>query len=130
MERFQRLGTRMVKGLRGLSYEDRLRRFNLFTIERRLLGGGDLILACNLFQGRLNAPLDENFEASAESNLRRHDFPLRHRRFRLAKRKAAFSVRLPKHRNTLTLEVVSAPSVEAFKRLLDCNWASIFPQLP
>ncbi len=40
MERLPRLGTRMVNSLRGLSYEDRFRRLNLFTIERRLLRGG------------------------------------------------------------------------------------------
>ncbi len=39
MERLQRLGARMVKSLRELSYEDRLRRLNPFTIERRLLRG-------------------------------------------------------------------------------------------
>ncbi len=129
MERLQRLGTRMVKSLRGLSYEDRLRRLNLCTIERRLFRG-DLILAYNLFQGRLNIPLDEIFEAPAERNLRRHDFQLRHRRFRLARRKAAFSVRLPKHWNKLSQAVVTARSFKAFTRLLDSNWASIFSQLP
>ncbi len=67
------MATRMVKSLRGLSYEDRLRRSNLFTIERRLLRR-DLILAYKLFQGRLNATLDEIFETPAERNLRRYDF--------------------------------------------------------
>ncbi len=94
MESLQRLATRMVKSLKGLSYEDRLRRLNLFSIERRLLQGG-LIPVYNLFQGRLNVPLDEIFEA--EKKLRRHDFQLRHCRFRLAKRKVAFPVRLPKY---------------------------------
>ncbi len=129
MERLQRLSTRMVKSLMGFSYEDRLRRLNLFTIEMRLLRA-DLILAYNLVKGRLNVPVDEIFEAPAERNLQRHHFQLRHRRFRLARRKAAFSVRLPKHWNKLPLEVVTAPSVEAFKRLLDSNGASIFPQFP
>ncbi len=78
-------------------------------------------MAYNLFQGRLNVPLNEIFEAPAERNLRRHDFQLRHLRFRLARRKAAFSVRLPKHWNKLPLEVVTSPSVEAFKGLLDSN---------
>ncbi len=113
---------------RGLSYEDPLRRLNPFTFERRLLRG-DLNLAYTLSQGRLNVPLDDIFEALAERDPRRHDFQLRHRRFRLARRKAAFAVRLPKHRNKLPLEVVVAPSVKAFQRLLGSNWASIFPQL-
>ncbi len=52
IDKLQHLATRMVKGLRDLSYEDRLRRFNLFSIEQRLLRG-DLILANNMFRVEL-----------------------------------------------------------------------------
>ncbi len=55
MERIQRLATRMVKGVRELSYEDRLRRLNIISFERRRLRG-DLILAYNIFHGRLDLP--------------------------------------------------------------------------
>ncbi len=34
MERIQRLATCMVKGMRELPYEDRLRRLNIFSLER------------------------------------------------------------------------------------------------
>ncbi len=37
----------------------------------------------------------EFFEVPAERNLRRHDFKVRHRSFRLLWRKAAYSVKLP-----------------------------------
>ncbi len=126
MERLQRLAWSMVKSLRGISYEERLRRMNLFTIERRLLRG-DLILACNLFQDPLNGPPDKFLD---ERNLRLHDFQLRHRCFRLARRRAAFSVRLPNHWNRLLLEEVTAYTVEALKQLLDSTWIFIFPRLP
>ncbi len=62
MERLQRLATRMVKGMRELPYEGRLRRLNLFSRERRRLRG-DLILAYNIFHGRLDFPHAEFFEA-------------------------------------------------------------------
>ncbi len=55
MERIQRLATRMVKGMRELPYEDRLRRLNISTFERRQLRG-DLILAYNIFHGRFDLP--------------------------------------------------------------------------
>ncbi len=51
MERIQRLATSMVKGMRELPYEDRLRRINIFSLERRRLCW-DLILAYNIFHGR------------------------------------------------------------------------------
>ncbi len=94
MERIQHLATNMVEGMRELPYEERLRRLNLFSLERRRLCG-DLILACNIFHGRLDFSQAEFFEAPAKRNLRGHDFKIRHRSFRLMRRKAAYSVRLP-----------------------------------
>ncbi len=52
MERVQRLATCMVKGMRELLYEERLRRLNLFPLERNRLRG-DLILAYNIFHEQL-----------------------------------------------------------------------------
>ncbi len=68
MERIQRLATRMVKGMRESPYEDRLRRLNIFSLERRRLRGG-LILAYNIFHGRLYLPQAEFFEAPADRDL-------------------------------------------------------------
>ncbi len=112
--RLQRLATRMVKGMRELPYEERLRRLNLFSFERRRLRG-DLILAYNIFHGRLDFPHAEFFEAPAERNLRGHDFKIRHRSFRLLRKKAAYSVRLPGLWNSLPSHIVNAPSLGAFK---------------
>ncbi len=82
-----------------------------------------------MFQGRLDMPLKEFFEASSERNLRRHDFQLRHRRFYRARRGAAFSVSLPPKLNALPLGVVTAPTLDLFKRLLDDRWAYLFPDI-
>ncbi len=78
MERKQRLATCMAKGMRELPYEDRLRRLNIFSLERR----GDLVLVYNIFNGRLDLLQAEFFEAPSERDLRGHDFKLRHRSFR------------------------------------------------
>ncbi len=80
MERKQRLATGMVKGMRELPYEDKLRRLHIFSLERRWLCG-DLILAYNTFHGRLDSPWAEFFEAPSERDLRGHDFKLRHHNF-------------------------------------------------
>ncbi len=113
MERIQRLATRLVIGMRELPYEDRLRRLNIFSLERRRIRG-ELILAYNTLHGRLHFPQAEFFEAPADRDLRGHDFKLRHRSFRLLQGKAAFSVRLPISWNKLPMEMVNAT-----KRLLD-----------
>ncbi len=55
MERLQRLATHMIKGMRELSYGDRLRRWYIFSLERRWLGG-DFSLAYNIFASRLDWP--------------------------------------------------------------------------
>ncbi len=60
MECIQRLATRMVKGMRELPYEDRLRRLNIIFLERRRRRG-DLILAYNIFHGRLDLQQAEFF---------------------------------------------------------------------
>ncbi len=44
--------------------------------------------------------------------------------------KAAFSVRLPISWNKLPMEMVNAPTLNTFKRLLDLAWFSLFPSLP
>ncbi len=129
MERIQRLATRMVKGMRELPYEDRRRRLNIFSLERRRLRG-DPILAYNILHGRLDLPKAEFFEAPAKRGLRGHDYKLRHRSFRLLRRKAAFSVRLPISWNKLPMEIINSPTLDTFKRLLDSAWFTLFPSLP
>ncbi len=119
----------MVKGMREPPYEERLRRLNLFSLERRRLRG-DLILAYNIFHRRLDLPQAEYFEAPAERNLRGHIFKIRHRSFRLLRRKAAYSVRLPGPWNSLPSHIFNAPSLGAFKRSLDVAWPSLFPDRP
>ncbi len=108
-----------------LLHEERLSRLNAFSLERRRLRG-DLILAYNIFHGRLDFPQAEFFEAPAKRNLRGHDFKIRHRSFCLLRRKAAYSVRLPGPWNSLQNHMVNA-TLDAFMRSLDVAWPSLFP---
>ncbi len=77
---------RILRRCSTLPYEERIRRLNPFSLERRRLRG-DLILTYNLFHGRLDFPQVEFFEAPAERDLRIHGFNIRNRSFSLLRGK-------------------------------------------
>ncbi len=105
-----------------------LRRPNIFSLECHQLRG-DLILAYNIFHGRLDLARADLFKAPSERDLRVHDFKLRHRSFRLLRRKGAFSVRIAISWNKLLIEIVNSPTLNTFKRVLDLSYMSRFPTL-
>ncbi len=88
-----------------------------------------LITAYNLLHGNLNLPLEEFFDAPAVSHLRGYQFKVWQFRFQLARRQAAFAVRVVGLWNRLPPSVAEAPSLNAFKERLDNCWATIFPDL-
>ncbi len=56
------------------------------------------------------------------NTLRGHRLKLYHRRFRLNRRGAAFSVRIVNNWNKLPPSLINAPSVTSFTNALDFNW--------
>ncbi len=114
------------QGHQGLNL---FRRLNILSLERHQLRG-DLISAHNISHGRLDLRRAEFFEAPSERDLRGHDFKLCQRSFRLLRRKAAFSVKLPISWNKLPMEIVNSPTLDTFKQLLVLAWSSLFSSLP
>lgn len=128
LEGVQRMATRWVKGLNDIPYEERLKRLNLFSLERRRLRG-DLIEVYKLTR-----------EASVESNgpflekrdsrqVRGHSQMLKKVHFRLDVRKYFFSQRVVNQWNALPQDVVSASTLECFKTKLDECWNTVFPHV-
>ncbi len=115
----------MVKELHHLPFIQRLQRLNLCPLERRRRRA-DLILAYGIFHGRYDLLHDLFFTLPSCSHLRGHDLKLRHRFFHLARRKAAFYVRIVEPWNNLPHFVTNSPSVVVFKNRLDACWETIF----
>ncbi len=116
LERIQRIQT----GMRHLPYEERLQRRRLRV---------DLIAAFTIFKGLLNIDPNSIFLPPARRGLRGHPYKalqgVGHRR----STGCAFSVRVVKYWNQLPSSVVTAPSVNVFKKRLEKVRTGVSPYL-
>ncbi|KFQ77979.1 hypothetical protein N337_06011, partial [Phoenicopterus ruber ruber] len=118
LERVQRRDTRMIKGMKHLTYEDRLRELDLFSLKKTRLWG-DLIVAFPYLKGVYKKDGDKLFSRPCCDRTRGNGFTLKEGRYRLDRRKTFFTMRVVKHWNRFPREVVEAPSLETFKVRLD-----------
>ena len=108
----------MIRGLKHLSCEDRLKELGLFSLERRRLRE-HLIVAFQYLKGTCKKDGDRLFSRACCNRTRGNGFTLKKGRFRLDIRTTFFMMRVVKHWNRLPREVVDAPSLETFKVSLD-----------
>ena len=93
MEAVQRRFTRMVIGMEGLEYRERLKALNMFSIKRRLLRG-DMIEVYKLFSGLVDLDVRKFFTLETERRTRGHDKKIKKESCRLDIRKYSFSHRV------------------------------------
>ena len=116
LERVQKRWTRAVRGLENLTYEERLRRLDLFSVKGRLLRA-DLVMVWKIFNGK-SAVTPEVIFTPNPSSRRGHGLKLFMPRSNLEIRRRSFAVRTISEWNNLSTETVMAQSLDTFKRLL------------
>lgn len=128
LENVQRMATRWVHHMKGIPYTERLKHLGLFSLERRRLRG-DLIEVYKITNGNKNVPCSEILRLRNGRDLRGHSRTLDKLRCNHRMRSSFFSQRVVNPWNKLSEEIVSAPSLEVFKKQLDRHWETYFPEL-
>ena len=108
---------RLIPGMSGLSYEERLDRLGLYSMEFRRLRG-DLIETYKILKGLDKLDAGRLFPMLGESRTRGHSLRIRNS-FRTEMRKTFFTQRVVSLWNSLPQKVVEASSLAIFKRALD-----------
>ena len=114
-----RRGTKMIPGLKDLSYEDRLKKLDLPSMSYRR-ERGDMIETYKYTHGLYLT--DQILHLDQDNTRRGHNFKLKKRYSRTSARKHFFTFRVVDSWNNLPWAVVNAPSLNSFKSRLDKLW--------
>jgi len=118
LEQVQRRATRLIEGFRDVSYEDRLERTGLISLEKRRVRG-DLIEVFKIMKGYDRIDYRKFFEVSSVTKTRGHSLKLAKKHSNGEQRKQFFSQRVINIWNGLPQYVVDAGSLNCFKNRLD-----------
>ena len=121
IERVQRRATKLVRSLKNLRYEDRLRALKLPSMHYRRIRG-DMIMVFQILSGHLRIRETDLFERELSERTRGHGLKLKKPRFNSHLRQTSFCCRVIPLWNGLPSDVVTAPSINAFKNRLDDHW--------
>ena len=117
LERVQRMWTRQIKGLEGLSYGERLSELSLFSVQGRLLRA-DLIQYWKIFHDLSCIKPEDMFTQPPRSGTRGHRFKIHVTHAALDVCKRSFSHRSVALWNGLPDSVVAAADLSTFKMAL------------
>ena len=129
VEKIQKPATKLIPNLKHLPYEDRLRAFSLPSLEYRRRRG-DMLQVFKIVNGIDRVNVNTFFSMQAESSTRGHDQKFVKKRARLGVRQSVFSHRVVNDWNSLPVEVIHSPSLNAFKSRLDKFWLKERYNLP
>jgi len=113
-----RKATKLVEGLKGTSYEERLRTLSLSSSKKRR-PRGDLVALCSFLEEGSGEGRAEKFSPVSSNRTSWNRSKLCKERFRLDIRNHFFTEKVVKPWNRLPREVVNAPSLLVMQRHLD-----------
>lgn len=124
VERIQRRATKVVSQLSSLTYDERLRRLKLPSLQHRRRRG-DMIMTYKIMTGKVNLKNDEFFTFSSnQTNRGSHQYKLGKKKATRGTSLNTFSTRVVDDWNSLPRKVVSVKSTNEFKCKLDEYWES------
>ena len=129
IERVQRRATKLVRELRHLPYQERLRRLKLPSLYHRRRRG-DVIAIFQILTGGVNVRPDQFFEQAVSSVTRGHALKLLKPQAASRPRRHTLSVRAINDWNALPASVVLSTSVNIFKARLDSHWGDASFDIP
>ena len=117
LEKVQRRATKMVYDLNDLTYDQRIRRLGITTLETRRIRG-DLIEVFKIIKGFDKVDYLEFFHLST-TGLRGHNLKLFKPSFKRNVGKYTFSNRVIDSGNRLPEDIIACDSLDNFKKKLD-----------
>ena len=122
IEAVQRRATRLLRGCRGLEYEDRLRYAGITSLDMRRQRG-DQILMYRIMTNKIDIDKNSLFQIPQGAITRGHPLRVGVRRSNCNARNSFFSHRCVNKWNSLPGRVVEASTVNNFKNLYDTSQA-------
>ena len=125
LEKVQKRAVKMISGLNGLTYEEKLKKLDLLSLEDRRLSG-DMITTWKILNHHDDANWKQFFQfVDAEPmHATRHStnpINLKLKSFNLDVRKHSFAVRVPKEWNSLPIHIREARQLNSFKNRYDAH---------
>ena len=121
IENVQRRATKFVTSIKHLSYQERLKKLGLPSLEYRR-ERADLIEVYKIMNNIDQVEKDTFFKFPNYASTRGHQFKLAKKQHRLKVRSNSFSLRVIDSWNSLPDKVVMAPSLNSFKSRLNTFW--------
>ena len=117
LEKVQARATKLIPSIRHMSYERRLERLNLYSLEKRRIRG-QLIETFKILKGIENIDYKKLFNLS-RNQTRSNGWKLELKRFNTSQCGSFFTYKIASYWNQLPEDVVNSANVNQFKTRLD-----------